>query len=119
MRKLIKSLHTLASCGLVGGLLASIVLLLAPTGSRSNADSIALVQLSRYLIFPSLAVVLVTGLLAMVVHRPFQGMRWVWLKAFLGITVFEATLGVVAKANDRLAFGDYKTSASFYEICAL
>src|SRR3569833_1203771 len=50
MRKVMKLLHTLASCGLIGGLLASIVLLLGQRGSTPAADAIALSFVSRYLI---------------------------------------------------------------------
>jgi hypothetical protein len=123
MRKVMKLLHSLASCGLIGGLLASMVMLLANSSHMHTADPNVLVLLSNYLIFPSLAVVLVTGLLAMVVHPPFQELRWVWLKALLGITVFEAALGVVARAGDHLNSGphisDIEVKASLYEISAL
>lgn len=114
-----KLLHTIGSCGLVGGLLASIVLLVAPAQNTRtvDVDVIAMADLSRYLIFPSLAVVLLTGLLAMVVHRPFQEMRWVWVKVLLGVTVFEAALGVIAGARDKSGLAD--TSAAVYEIGAL
>ena len=119
MRRAMKLLHTIGSCGLVGGLLASIVLLVAPAQNTRTVDLdvIAMADLSRYLIFPSLAVVLLTGLLAMVVHRPFQEMRWVWVKVLLGVTVFEAALGVIARASDKSGLAD--TSAAIYEICAL
>jgi hypothetical protein len=117
VRKAMKLLHTIASCGLVGGLLALIILLVAPPQEARAVDVNAIGYLSRYLIFPSLAVVLVTGLLAMVVHRPFQEMRWVWVKVFLGVTVFEAALGVITRASDNSALVD--TRAAIYEIGAL
>ena len=43
----------------------------------------------------SLAIALMSGLLSMVVHPPFQEMRWAWLKALLGLAMFEATLGAI------------------------
>jgi hypothetical protein len=50
---------------------------------------------------PSLGLALVSGLLAIVVHRPFQDLRWVWVKALIGMTLFESTLAVIqSKAND-------------------
>ncbi len=60
--------------------------------------------LCDYLLLPSLAVALVSGLFAMVVHRPFQDTRWAWLKALLGLSLFEATLGVIqSKATTAAA----------------
>ena len=93
-----KFLHTLASCGLIGALLAyAIVLLYAPQDTASRyADARQIIEaLCSYLLIPSLAVGIVTGLLAMVVHRPFQDMRWVWFKALLGLAMFESTLAIV------------------------
>ena len=56
--------------------------------------------ISNYALAPSLGVALFTGLVAMMVQRGFQEMRWVWLKAVLGFAMFEATLAVIqAKAN--------------------
>jgi hypothetical protein len=48
-----------------------------------------------YLSLPSLAVALITGLLSMVAHRPFIDTRWAWLKALLGLSMFEATFSIV------------------------
>ena len=103
MRKALKFLHSLASCGVIGALLGYMILLLyapqgTPTAYADLRQSISL--LCDYLLFPSLAVALVTGLLAMAVHHPFQNMRWVWVKALLGLSMFEATLGIIgSKAN--------------------
>ncbi len=103
MRKTLKFFHTLASCGLIGGLLAyGVILIAAPQGTPSAfADMRATVAaIASYVILPSLAVALVSGLLSMAVHRPFQELRWAWVKTLLGISMFEATLGIVqSKAN--------------------
>lgn len=98
MRKVLKILHTAASCGLLGGLFAyGVVLLFAPQESASQfADMRRTIgALCDYVLIPSLAVALVTGLVAMMVHRAFQEMRWVWLKALMGFALFEATLAIV------------------------
>ncbi len=107
MRKTIKFFHTLASCGLIGGIFAYGVILLAapqdtPIALAEMRETVAIV--ATYVIVPSLAVALVSGLLSMGIHRPFQELRWAWLKALLGISMFEATLGVVqSKANTAAA----------------
>lgn len=115
MRKTLKIVHTLAACGLIGALLAyMLILMFAPTDTpRAYADTRAIIsQLCDYLILPSMALAVVSGLLAMAVHRPFQDTRWAWLKALLGLSLFEATLAIVqskattaAALSARLAAG--------------
>lgn len=98
MRRLLKFLHTFAACGMIGALLAyALVLTYAPQDSaQSYADlRTTIAALCNYMLLPSMAVALITGLLAMVAHKPFLDQRWVWLKVLLGLSVFEGTLGVV------------------------
>lgn len=102
MRQLLKFLHTLATCGLIGGLLVYGVLLVyaaQDTPARYADMRHAVALIANYILLPSLALCLVTGLLSMAVHRPYQEKRWVWLKAALGIGMFEATLGIGSKAD--------------------
>lgn len=106
MRKTLKILHTVAACGLIGGLAGYMILLFAaPQGTpEAYADlrqSIAAV--SNYLLLPSLAIGVMSGLLAMMVHRPFIDMRWVWLKAAMGILMFKGVLTIVGAKADHTA----------------
>ena len=106
MRRTLKILHTLSSCGLIGGLLGYMILLIeAPQGTpAAYADLRAsIAALSNYLLLPSLAVALITGLLAMVVHRPFLDKRWAWLKAALGVLMFKGVLTVIGAKADYAA----------------
>lgn len=92
MRKLLKCLHTLAACGLIGGLAVYMLLLaLAPQETPAAYAQLrqAIAAVSNYLLMPSLAVALVSGLLSMAVHTPFLDKRWVWLKAAMGILMFK------------------------------
>lgn len=121
MRKLLKMLHTLAAGGLVGGLLAYMILLVAakPDTPALYADLRAsIAALSNYLLLPSLALALVSGLLSMAVHRPYLDKGWAWIKAALGILMFKGVLTVVgAKADyaaalsDRIAKGEAPADA--------
>ena len=107
MRKGLKFLHTVAACGLLGALLGyAVILRHGVQGTpRAYADMRASIDaLCTYLLLPSLAVVLVSGLLAMAAHRPFLETRWAWLKAFLGIATFEGTL-VIIHGRARTAAG--------------
>jgi hypothetical protein len=114
MRRLLKFLHTCAACGMVGALLAyGLVLIHAPQDTaQAYADMRHTVSaLCNYLLLPSMALALVTGLLSMAVHRPFMEQRWVWLKAVLGLSVFEATLGVVGSKAGTAAAVSAKIAA--------
>jgi len=103
MRKTLKFFHTLASCGIIGALAGYTILLTlgpqdTPAAYADMRQTISL--LCDWLLVPSLAIALVSGLLSMAVHRPFQERRWVWAKALLGLSMFEATLAIVgSKAN--------------------
>lgn len=103
MRKSLKVLHTIASSGIIGALFCyMIVLIYAPQATVSSYSDVrqTIAALCNYILLPSLGVALVTGLLAMAVHRPFQEMRWVWVKALLGLLMFESTFAIVqSKAN--------------------
>ena len=69
-----KFFHTLSSYGLIGALAGcAIVLLHAPATYADMRQTIS--ALCNYLLLPSLGVALVTGLLSMAVHPPFQEKR--------------------------------------------
>lgn len=114
MRKATKILHTLASCGLIGALMGYIVILLAAPQDTAAAYSNArasIAALCNYLLLPSLAIALMSGLLSMVVHPPFRETRWAWLKALLGLSTFEATLGVIGSKASSAASISAKIAA--------
>lgn len=106
MRKTIKILHTFAAGGLIGGLLAYMVLLIGTTPDTTFAyaqQRTAIAALSNYLLLPSLALALISGLLSMAVHRPFQDKGWVLLKAALGLLMFKGVLTVIGAKADYAA----------------
>lgn len=114
MRRVVKLLHTCAACGMIGALLAyALVLTTAPQATpQAYADMRATVSaLCSYLLLPSMALALISGLLSMVVHRPFLDQRWVWVKAVSGISVFEATLGIVGSKAGTAAAVSAKIAA--------
>jgi hypothetical protein len=103
LRQVLKIFHTLATCGLIGGLGAYMLMLIyAPQETPADYADLRLTikAISDYLLLPSLAVALVTGLASMAVHHPFQEKGWAWLKAALGILMFKGVLTIVsAKAG--------------------
>jgi uncharacterized membrane protein len=108
MRQSVKFLHLVSSCALLGALLAyMLVLLKAPqTTPHDYAAMREIISLiCRFILVPSLALSLVSGLVAMIVHRPYLQKRWAWAKAALGLSMFESTLAVTqTKAVDAAEF---------------
>ncbi|WP_343625468.1 hypothetical protein [Roseateles puraquae] len=97
-----KVLHELASIGFGGGLAAC--LFINGLGDRGTPETFATAReafaaIANYLLVPSMAVVVVSGLLAIAATRGYMDAGWAWLKALLGITVFEATLMVVGSGG--------------------
>lgn len=104
-RRSLKALHEIAAIGVGGGLAACLVIgITANTAVPAElfAARQAIAAISRYLLLPSLALVLVTGLLAIAATRAFHDAGWVWVKAVLGLSLFEATL-VTIGASTRQA----------------
>jgi hypothetical protein len=95
LRHGLKVLHEVAAIGIGGGLAACLVLNLMAAGA-SAADFVAARQaiaaIARYVLMPSLALVLLSGLFAIAATTAYHGAGWAWLKALLGLSLFEATL---------------------------
>ncbi|MEM9175001.1 MAG: hypothetical protein AAGC67_07180, partial [Myxococcota bacterium] len=94
-RRILKILHELSAAGMIGALVCHLVVL-----SVASPDSVneylalrqAIESITGWILVPSLAVVLASGLLAIAVYPPFQNLGWVWAKALLGFPMFEGTL---------------------------
>ncbi len=116
LRRILKILHTVSSCGLIGGLLAYMVILItAPQATPSSyADMrVTIAANSNHVLLPSLAVALISGLLAMAAHRPDTEKVWAWIKAATGIPMFKGVLTIVgakadyaASVSERIASGE-------------
>ncbi|MGJ3265205.1 MAG: DUF2269 family protein [Salinarimonas sp.] len=116
MRKLVKILHSIAAGGLIGGLACyAALLLVAPQETPAAYADLrqSIVVLSDWVILPSLAVALVSGLVSMIVHKPFLDTGWVWIKAVLGVLMFKGVLTIVsakaayaASMSRRIADGE-------------
>lgn len=116
LRRLLKILHTIASGGLIGGLLAYMVILLSAPQETPQAYAdmrVTIAVLSNYVLLPSLAIGLVSGLLSMAAHRPYTEKAWAWIKAATGILMFKGVLTIVgakadyaASVSERIASGE-------------
>ena len=107
MRKTLKFLHTLAAIGFTGGL-ASLLVLHASLPDPAELQPFAALRMAQgaiaqWILFPSMGLVLISGLLAMAVTPSFQDRAWVWAKVATGILVFEGTLAYVQAPMERAA----------------
>ncbi len=106
VRHALKFLHTIGAIGLMGGA-ASLLALLYMTPPLTDLAGYALMRsamdvIATWIFFPSLALTLVAGLLAMAFHRAFHNAGWAWLKAATGILVFEAGfVGVIGPVQQQ------------------
>lgn len=122
-----KILHTLGAIGLAGGLAAFMMMLAAAPEPAATPEYAEIrgtaAMVSKWLIMPSMLLTLTSGLLSMAVHQPFMDAGWVWLKAILGLLVFEASLASIdgpakaaAIATTKLQQGEVELAEALGQI---
>lgn len=122
MKRTLKFLHEVGTVGVMGAVAAQIVL--ASIGPNLPAAEHAVLRqgilaLARWLLLPSLGLVLLSGVFAMAVHKPFHNADWAWVKALMTPLVLEGTFIAVegparaaAKLSKRVAEGDEAAEAA-------
>lgn len=106
LRRILKLLHEIGSAGVLGAFAASIVLIVkVPTQSVVAYAAVrqSIAAISQWLLVPSLAIVLLSGLLAIAATDAYKDAGWVWVKALLGISMFEGTLLTVGASARHAA----------------
>lgn len=100
MRRLLKFLHEMGAIGLMGSLAALVVLTrLAPPPASLSGYALmrgAMAEIAVWVVFPSLVLTLIPGLLAIAVTRAFHDAGWAWIKAATGILIFAGGLHALA-----------------------
>jgi uncharacterized membrane protein len=96
MRLALRFFHIIGAIGLMGALASLIVLVrfAPPPSSVAGYASIygAMAEISTWIFFPSLALTLIAGLLAIAVTPAFHNAGWVGAKLATGILIFEGGL---------------------------
>ena len=107
MRTALKFIHILGAIGFLGAIAALLVLqasLPAPAElGQYAALRMAMGSVARWLLLPSMGVVLVGGLLALALTPAYHSRAWAWLKLVLGVLIFEATLVYIQGPMERAA----------------
>jgi hypothetical protein len=106
LRRLLKFLHEIGAVGVMGSLAACLVLI--ATAPKTSWVAYAAVRqgvaaITQWLLVPSLALVLISGLLAIAANTSYANAAWAWVKALLGISMFEGTLITVGAGARRAA----------------
>ncbi len=93
MRRLMKFLHTMGAIGLMGAMACLIALLSVtpPPAILSGYAQMrgAMAAVATWVFLPSLALMLVAGLLAIALNRAFHQAGWAWVKLATGVLMFE------------------------------
>lgn len=106
LKKPMKALHEIGAIGVTGSFAVCLFLFTTAPKTSLNAyvvTSQAIASIAQWLLVPSLGLVLLSGLLAMIFNSAYLEAGWAWLKAFLGISIFEGTLQTVVAGTRRAA----------------
>jgi hypothetical protein len=106
LQKLLKLLHEIAAVGVMGSFAACIILIATAPSQPLIAYAAVrhgIAAITQWLLVPSLAIVLISGLLAIAATAAYKNAGWAWVKALLGISMFEGTLLTVGASARRAA----------------
>jgi hypothetical protein len=107
MQRLLKILHEVGAVGVLGSFAACLVIIVTGPPQQSlvayAATRHAIAEICRWMLVPSLAVALISGLLAIAANRAYANAGWAWVKALLGIGMFEGTLVTVGASARHAA----------------
>jgi hypothetical protein len=92
--KSLKLLHEIGAIGTLGSFASCTVLLAtAPKAPAAYAAVLGGISaITQWMLVPSLALVLISGLLAIAANAAYKNAAWAWVKALLGVSTFEGTL---------------------------
>ncbi|MCJ2141183.1 hypothetical protein [Methylobacterium sp. E-066] len=123
MRRVLKFLHTMGSAGLLGAMAALVVMVsLAPAPAALPGYAAirgAMGAVATWIFLPSLAVTLMSGLLAMALNRAYLNAGWAWIKLATGVLMFEGGLVYIQGPMKREAEQSARALAGLLDPAAL
>jgi hypothetical protein len=108
MRRPLKFIHTVATAALVGALALQLVIAFRYNPALAANDATALgaravlVEVTRWVMGPSLVICVVSGLLLMGLNKTFASAGWVWAKALLGLMLVKGVITIQDPAVHEL-----------------
>ncbi len=107
MRRLLKFLHEIGSIGFLGAIAALLVLhaSLPEPSELERFETLrgAMASVAQWRPLPSMALVVLSGLLSMAVVPAFHSADWAWAKLVTGLLVLEVTVAAIQAPIDRAA----------------
>jgi uncharacterized membrane protein len=107
MRKTLKFLHTMAAIGFCGAIAALIVMHLSLPDpaelDRFATLRVAMGAVAKWILLPSMGLVVVSGLFSMAATEAYLNAGWVWAKLISGVVILEGTLVYVQAPMERAA----------------
>jgi hypothetical protein len=90
----------------MGSITSLLVLMSFSPPSTSLAGSIlmrgAIAEIATWVFFPSFALTLVAGMLAIAVNRAFHNAGWAWVKLATGLLIFAGSFHVLGSIQDEV-----------------
>jgi hypothetical protein len=111
--------HDIASIGF-GGALASCLVINLTTNPAAPGEFLAarhvFAAIAKYVMVPAMAIMMLSGLIALAATRGYRDAGWAWLKAIFGINVFAATLLLAGSAGN---LGEIAAAVSVSDLVSL
>lgn len=121
MARLFKYLHVVATIGLVGSLAAVLVLALGAAGLPSEQALVmfrGMAWIVARVALPSIALLWLSGLLAIAVRTAFLEMGWMWAKVVIGMAVTGIVLISLWPGSDAMTALDEPATAAALQALA-